>query len=379
MKFKYFTIIFFSILVLSVLISQILVTELMKKNILDIFVGIDVAYDDFDAIKKLADETSSYTNTFVIGSTGITYNETKLDQVCQYLFNKGLYFMIYFHLNEELLDVQREWVAKAKVRWGEKFLGLYAFDEPGGNQLDYRQLRVVHETSANYTDAANKYVNKLTEILRHIKDCCIESGNLTLFTSDYALYWFDYKASYDVVFAEFGWNYSRQLNVALDRGAATVQNKDWGVMITWTYDDLPYIESGKELYDDLVLAYQNGAKYILVFDTNKNYTKGILQEEHLEALRMFWNYINKNPRDNDSLIDRVAFVLPNGFGYGFRGPEDKIWGQWESDVFSLEISYHLGYWLEEYETKLDIIYDDELELNDTYSKYIFWNGTQYIP
>ena len=356
-----------------------IVAELIEKNPSDLFVGIDVAYDDLDAIKRLVDETSSYTNTFVIGSTGITYNETKLDEACQYLYDKGLYFMIYFHFNEEILDVQREWVAHAKTSWGERFLGLYAFDEPGGNQIDYRQLRVVNETAANYTDAANKYVNKLTEILRHVKDCCIESGNLTLFTSDYALYWFDYKATYDVVFAEFGWNYSRQLNVALDRGAATVQNKEWGVMITWTYTNPPYIESGAELYNDLVLAYQNGAKYILVFDTNKNYTKGILQEEHLEALREFWNYINNNPRDSDFLGDRVAFVLPNGFGYGFRGPDDKIWGQWESDVFSLEISYHLGYWLEEYETKLDIIYDDELELNDNYSKYIFWNGTIYIP
>lgn len=27
------------------------------------------------------------------------------------------------------------------------------------------------------------------------------------------------------------------------------------------------------------LAYENGAKYILVFETNKNYTAGILEEE----------------------------------------------------------------------------------------------------
>ena len=40
----------------------------------DFFVGVDVAYDDLAAITKLIDEISPYTNLFVIGSTGITYN-----------------------------------------------------------------------------------------------------------------------------------------------------------------------------------------------------------------------------------------------------------------------------------------------------------------
>ena len=48
-----------------------------------------------------------------------------------------------------------------------------------------------------------------------------------LFASDYAFYWYDYQVGYDTIFAEFGSNYSQQLNVALCRGAATVQNKTW--------------------------------------------------------------------------------------------------------------------------------------------------------
>ena len=97
-------------------------------------------------------------------------------------------------------------------------------------------------------------------------------------------------AGYDTVFAEFGWNHSRQLNVALNRGAATVQNKDWGAIIAWTYNSPPYIGSGQELYDDLVFAYDNGAKYVLVFDSNENYTETILAEEHFDALERFWQY-----------------------------------------------------------------------------------------
>jgi hypothetical protein len=153
-----------------------------------------------------------------------------------------------------------------------------------------------------------------------------------------------------------------------------MQNKDWGVIITWTYNNPPYLESGPELFSDLVLAYENGAKYILIFDSNEDYTLCTLQEEHFEAIEQFWQYTNDNPRDNET-ESRVAFVLPEGFGYGFRGPKDKIWGLWEADAFSLEISYHLGTFLDKYGSKIDIIYDDKLEIDETYGQYIFWNGT----
>jgi hypothetical protein len=345
----------------------------------DIFVGVDVAYDNMEDIKRLVDEISSYTNTLVIGSSGITYNVTRLDEICKYVYDRGMYFMIYLHPLEDpkRLDEQRQWVEDARTRWEQRFLGLYAYDEVGGNQIDQTEYRLI-EKADNYTDAADKYVNNLKQVLRHTREDPISSGNLTLFTSDYVLYWFDYKAGYDVVLAEFGWNNSRQLNVALDRGAATVQSKEWGVMITWTYNHPPYIESGTELYEDLTLAYNNGAKYILVFDTNKNHTEGTLEKEHLEALEQFWQYTKDNPRNNLHIENQVAFVLPKGYGYGLRGPNDTIWGLWEADALSLEISQHLDSLLKEHGTKLDIIYDDEIDYSNAstlYSKYIFWNGT----
>ncbi|MHA2408297.1 MAG: hypothetical protein ACXACA_07990, partial [Candidatus Ranarchaeia archaeon] len=139
------------------------------------------------------------------------------------------------------------------------------------------------------------------------------------------------------------------------------------------------IGSGQELYRDMVLAYENGAKYMVVFDSNKNYTRGILEDEHLDALRRFWIYANNNPRKSEDLSDRVAYVLPKGYGYGFRGPDDKIWGLWEADAFSLETSINLGSKLEQYGNKLDIIYDDGIALNNTgvYTQFMFWNGTIY--
>lgn len=367
------------LIVAPLLHYEFFVQEFLQSKTPEVFVGVDVAYDNMEEIKKLVDKIGSYTNTIVIGSTGITYDVTKLDEICDYITDKGMYFMIYMHPNPKQLDEQRHWVENAKEKWSQKFIGLYAHDEPGGRQLDVDEYRVFTEEADNYTDAENIFINQLNDILLHTREEPINSGNITLFTSDYALYWFDYKGGYDVVFAEFGWNYSRQLNVALDRGAATIQNKDWGVMITWTYNHPPHIESGSELYNDLILAYKNGAKYILVFDTNIDYTNGVLMEEHLDALKQFWQYTKNNPRNSNPISDRVAYVLPKGYAYGFRGPYDKIWGLWEADSFSYEISVDVGELLERYNEKLDIIYDDGLELNKNYNKYIFWNKTAYTP
>jgi hypothetical protein len=369
------------VLLVSLLIVQVflnygsLINVHAEQGSPDIFIGVDVAYENLTEIKKLIDEVSSYTNLFVIGCTGITHNATKLNETCQYVYDKGLSFIVFREMAP-----QTEWLEDAKKRWGDRFLGFYAYDEIGGWQLDLQKYRVVLDAD-NYTDAASQFVNGTNQVLNRFTRYYNNSTSFPLFTSDYALYWFDYKAGYDVLLAQFGWNYSRQLNVALCRGAATVQNKDWGVMITWTYTEPPYIESDEKLYKDLILAYENGAKYIVVFDSNKEYTQGILEEEHLEALKQFWQYVQDNPRKSAPIGDRVAYVLPKDYGYGFRGPNDKIWGLWEADSLSYTLSVSISSLLQEYGTKLDIIYDDGLQPDNTYgySKLIFWNSPSPSP
>jgi hypothetical protein len=375
MKHGYFLIVLLvSLLIVSLFVQHSFFVKASSKGVpLDVFVGVDVAYENLAEIKSLVDEISNYTNLFVIGCTGITYNETKLDETCQYIYDKGLSFIIY---TEMTWIFTTEWLEDAQGKWGDQFLGFYFKDEVGGRQLDTHEHRLVREAD-NYTDASSQFVSSLNMTLNSFTRYYTRSVNFPLFTSDYALYWFDYKGGYDVVLAQFGWNYSRQLNVELCRGAATFQNKSWGVMITWTYNDPPYIESGEELYNDMVLAYENGAKYIVIFDSNKNYTQGILEEEHLEALKQFWQYVQDNPRTSETINDRVAYVLPKDYAYGFRGPHDKIWGLWEADAVSYELCVNLNNLMEQYGTKLDVIYDDGLELGNAYgySKLIFWNGT----
>jgi hypothetical protein len=88
----------------------------------DFFFGVDAVSDNVEDIKRLVDEVKSYTNLFVLGSTGITYNVTKLYEVCQYIYESGLYFMIFFHLNEDVS--QSRWIEEAGQRWEKQFVGL---------------------------------------------------------------------------------------------------------------------------------------------------------------------------------------------------------------------------------------------------------------
>ena len=380
MKARYLiavTIIIF-VLVISSLIYVLANWKSNQTNVdpLSVFVGVDAAYDNPEEIKTLVDTVSPYTNLFVIGSTGITNNETKLDDMCQYIYDKGLSFIVYTEMPPE---IGAAWIEHARATWGKRFLGLYAYDEAGGKQVDLFEnkgdQRYPVQSADNYTDARNQFEATLNASLNWVI-WNYTSANVPLFSSDYALYWFDYKGGYTTLFAEFGWNYSRQLNVALCRGAAVAQNKEWGVMITATYTDPPRLESGEEVYEDMVSAYENGAKYILLFDSNENYTHGTLTTEYFQALKQFTEYAHENPRTYEPTSERTAFVLPKDFAYGFRGPTDKIWGLWEANDFSYDMSVQLGNLLNKYGSKLDVIYDDGIDYSSLgYSRFIFWNGT----
>ena len=380
MKPRCFLFLLSSLLIVALIIANSFFTinNLRPSRRTDFYVGIDVAHDDVDKIKVLIDEVSHYTNLFVIGSTGITSNETKLSDLCQYIYDKGLSFIVFMDDHDPPIQPSRQWIEDAKSEWGNSFLGLYVFDEVGGKNLDAWAYRAVI-SAENNTEASSQFVANLGYMLQFTTSNATEIEGVQSFMSDYGLYWFDYKAGYDVVFAEFALNYSKRLNIAFCRGAATVQNKDWGVMITWQYTEPPYISSGEHLYENLVLAYESGAKYILLFDSNEGYTGGTLKQEHFDALERFWQYKEDNPDRNIQSRDRVAFVLPKDYGYGFRGPNDKIWGLWEADAFSLELCTTLNYWMNHYQDKLDIIYDDSLAMDTTYSKYIFWNNSAYNP
>jgi len=336
----------------------------------EFFVGVQLGYGGVDDCKALVDKVKNYTNLFVISSYDVTQKDTDLNEVCDYIYDSGLSFIVYFQYTSVNHHYDtKNWAIQAKETYGDQYLGEYFLDEIGGKQLDMGYPHI--SSPYSYTEAANEFVEL---VQRYSAD--FNSGGED-FTSDYALYWFDYKAGFDTVLAAFGWNQSRQLQISQCRGAAEVQNRDWGAMLTWTYNHPPYLESGDELYEDLLLAYHSGAKYAVVFNhaEDEPYSGyGILAEEHFEALENFWNYRNDNPEKHGSLTADLAFVLPPDYGFGFRDPDDRVWRFWR-DHHSANMWSEVNALLDEYGSRLDIVYSDP-EFNDkieeTYDTVLRW-------
>jgi hypothetical protein len=344
----------------------------------EFFVGVEFAYSgDANDVKALVDKVKDYTNLFVIGSIEISFNQTALNESCDYVVESGLYLIVFitdsteYHYGNNYTIF--EWGADAKQKYGDMFLGVYRYDEPGGNQLDLGPSILV-DNATNYTDMADKYSSYLNILISYHKNY-----SDTVITADYGLYWFDYKAGYTAVLTEFGWNHSRPLHIALCRGAAEAYNRDWGAIITWTYNVTPFIYSdGEELYSDLKLAYNNGAKYAVVFNYPVTGPYGILTEDHFDALKDFWNYIQSNPQEHGIIQGEVAYVLPKDYGFGFRYAEDKIWGLWEADELSQKVWDDVNKLLDQYGSRLDIVYDDPEVMGavkNRYEKLFFWNET----
>jgi hypothetical protein len=339
----------------------------------EFYVGVEVAYTNANVsdVREMVDKVKNYTNLFVIGSVELTYNETALDESCDYIYNAGLKIVVLFTNVSNYSFDPRGWLTQARQKYGDGLLGLYRYDEPGGDQLENEKLRFV-KNATDYADAASNF----TETLRGIVDYYVSSAD-RIFTADYGLYWWDYKTNYTAVFAEFVGNQSRQRNIALCRGAANAHDKDFGAIITWKYDNPPYIESRQELYDDLTLAYTAGARYLIVFDYPKLDSYGILKEEHFDALQRFWNYAHDNPQAFGSTKAEVAYVLPADYGFGFRSATDNIWGLFPSDDLAAKAWSEVNKLISQYGAGFDALFDDEDFANAStrYDKIIFWNET----
>ncbi|MDR0372090.1 MAG: hypothetical protein LBI79_00780, partial [Nitrososphaerota archaeon] len=131
-----------------------------------------------------------------------------------------------------------------------------------GNISRFQTYQEIYNTLPiqTYSDAAHLYIINQQESLSVFDG----ASSIRLFTSDYALYWWDYQVGYDVVFAQLGWNNSVVQEVGLVRGAASLQGKSWGTIITWTYTHPPYLIGGEEMYSQMCASYEAGAEYVVV-------------------------------------------------------------------------------------------------------------------
>jgi hypothetical protein len=302
------------------------------------------------------------------------------------LYQKGFYFIVFVAFAKiDYLPPRgpdQTFFSMASARWGSKFLGVYLFDEVGGNQLDTTEKVVSgmlpsQFNARDYAYVSEAYVQGLTgDIAISLSWFNPPPGQSQLFTSDYGLYWFDYLSGYGTVFTEFVGNQSRQIAIALDRGVANVFGKNWGVIITYQGN---IAENPTQLYSDMTFAWQSGAKYILVFDGNSTDASmsGVLTQAHIDAIKQFWSYTKTNPQGGEYPAD-AAYVLPEDYGYGFRSSSDTIWGLWNADALSAYVWDEANTQLANYGNKLDIVYETRIDgqsITLPYKTLIFWNGT----
>jgi len=394
----------------SLLVDRVYEVRLAVSNC---FFGVTFGGNTASEAKLLIDKVKGYTNLFVVDNWDVALNETALNEICEVAVDANLNVMVYFDFifsnvsqlfprwEQVFSDAGVEpfhipWLIDTGERWGNKFLGAYVLDEPGGKQIDIGHYSGFttdysgrnHTTFANvssYSDAAYQFVRGLrNSYLRRLKDASYSGSipNATgiiipAFTADNALYWFDYLVGYDAVFAELGWNHNEAQHIALCRGAANVQNKQWGAIITWAYNDPPYLASGTQMLQDMNTAYYSGAKYLIVFNYPQINPYGALTEEHFTAMEKFWNQIHRFPGNVLGKVEgQVALVLPKDYGWGMRQADDKIWGLWPADDLSPIVGERIAALINKYGLKLDIIYDDpQFNYTEKYSKIYYWNSS----
>ena len=385
------------------------------------YVGIAFCGNTTTEAKALIDRTKNYTNLFVLdtGRSVLSRNESAVYEICDYATANGLSIIINLGIDSVTEDDVTTWFWDADItdikanwtqRWGNKFLGMYYNDEVGGIQLDGSWAEFYKLFGDRLSGSDHPALKRLDEIKLKLQaygdngtapdnydleadffvNMVLNDGDpglatlndrgITTFTSDYGLYWWDYLGGFDVMLTELGWNASVAQQIAQIKGAARLMDKEWGAMITWKYNDVPFLDGAKEIYDQMLASYQAGAKYIMIFnyakDKNATNTAAAMTDEHFMALYQFWNDIHTQQYEDNSGAE-AALVLPHNYGWGMRNPNDTIWGFWPTDEKTDQIANIMYNLLVEYGTKLDIVYEDPAfpVAMAGYKAVYYWNQT----
>ena len=136
-------IILFSVLAIVLVVASLFVSHQITRNnskVAPFYVGVTFCGNTTAEAKLLIDKVKNYTNLFVLQSWPISNNETAITELCDYAVASGLNILVNLGVNVTYNRVwtwQFPWLKTAEQRYGERFLGSYYDDEPGGVQLDY--------------------------------------------------------------------------------------------------------------------------------------------------------------------------------------------------------------------------------------------------
>ena len=165
--------------VLAVLLVFALLFTLAGEDLLsqkaaskpEVFVGVDVAYGNETDVYAVADAVYGYANLIIVGSLNVTQDTAALTRVCDFLYQKGFYFIVYVGFAKTDFLPPRgpdpAFFSMASAQWGDKFLGAYLFDEAGGYQLGTPDKVVPSVPTSqfdarDYAYASEAYVGALT-------------------------------------------------------------------------------------------------------------------------------------------------------------------------------------------------------------------------
>jgi hypothetical protein len=395
------------ILILSTAAALVAYTKSSDPKTSSTYIGVAFGGTTTSQAKLLIDRTKTYNNLFILnaGRNTLSINKTAVTEICDYATNQGLSIIVNLGVRtKDTQPWQLEFFNNSKDRYGDKFLGVYYDDEPMGIPFDWDWQSVFHNGSNAYRDpylpvlepifqrveTANqtgqqpqnytveaKWFHEL--LMRNRGHNDLQANNITTFTSDYLLYWYDFLGNYDTIFAQLGWNTTLiPQQIAQVRGAATLQNKTWGTIITWSTKQPPYLDSADNIYDQMVTSYNAGAKYTVIFDypySDVGNPYGILTDEHFAAMEKFWNQIATKEKPTTAHAE-AALVLPKDYGWAMRNLNDRIWGIWPADNKTPIVWNNTEKLLSIYGLKLDIVYDDPAyPIQGNYSRIYFWNET----
>jgi len=398
------------ILALSLATALVAHTQSSNTKTPSVYVGIAFGGTTVNQAILLIDRVKSYTNLFILnaGRNSLSINQTAVTEICDYATNQGLSIIINLGVKtKETPDWQLKFLNNAKDRYSEKFLGVYYDDEPMGIPFDwdwhgvfrngseayqdpylpalaplFQRLQIASETGqqpADYNVEAEWYHNLLMLNRGHNQ---LKANNITTFTSDYMLYWYDFLGNYDTVFAQIIGSNTTENNKQISqiRGAANLQNKTWGTIITWSNLQPADLGTSETIHDQMVTAYNAGAKYIVLFNYPYNQTGnpyGILNDDQFTAMKKFWEQTvtKQNPTAANT---KAVLVLPKDYGWGMRNIDDRIWGIWPADDKAPIIWRNAQKLLAQHGLNLDIVYDDPAyPFKDKYSEVYIWN--QSLP
>jgi hypothetical protein len=114
------------ILIAILLVSTVVVIHWIENSNSnsEFFVGVEFAYsNNVNDLKALVDKVKNYTNLFVVGALDVTFNQTALDESCDYIVNSGLHLIVLFTESTKYDYNIFNWLESAGQKYGEKFLG----------------------------------------------------------------------------------------------------------------------------------------------------------------------------------------------------------------------------------------------------------------